>query len=61
MRENEEIKECIKELDACYDKLYERFCGGNICTECVLQYSYQDCMLNVLQDLIEALEERKKQ
>ena len=34
MCENKEIKECIRELDVCYDKLYKYFCEGKFCTEC---------------------------
>lgn len=57
MSENKEIKECIKELDACYDKLYKRFCEGKFCAECPLDEPYCDCLLSKLQDLIDALEE----
>lgn len=58
MSENKEIKECIKELDACYDKLYKRFCEGKFCTGCPLDEPYCDCLLSKLQDLIDALEEK---
>lgn len=44
MSENKEIKECIKELDACYDKLYKRFCEGKFCAECPLDVLYGECM-----------------
>lgn len=57
MSENKEIKECIKELDSCYDKLYKRFCEGKFCAECLLDEPYCDCLLSKLQDLIDALEE----
>lgn len=50
----ETIKECAKELGNCYDKLNKRFCEGKTCTGCALQYGVQDCVLNVLQDLIDA-------
>ena len=42
--ESKEIKECIKELDACYDKLYKRFCEGKFCAECPLDVLYGECM-----------------
>lgn len=65
MRENEEIKECIKELDACYDKfykcfdkLYKCFCEGKFCTECNLGVPYDGCVLCILQDSIEILKEK---
>lgn len=58
MRENEEIKECIKELDACYDKLYKCFCEGKFCTECPFDELYCDCLLGRLQDSIEILKEK---
>lgn len=58
MRENEEIKECIKELDDCYDKLYKYFCKGKFCTECNLGVPYDGCVLCILQDSIEILKEK---
>jgi hypothetical protein len=58
MSENKEIKECIKELDACYDKLCKRFCEGKFCAECPLDVLYGDCLLSKLQDLIDALGEK---
>lgn len=56
-KENKEIKECIKELDACCDKLYKRFCEGKFCTECNLGVPYDGCVLCILQDSIEILKE----
>lgn len=53
---NKEIDEFVKELGNCYDKLNKRFCEGKTCIGCVLQYG--DCVLNVLQDLIEELKEK---
>lgn len=58
MCESKEIKECIKELDACYDKLYKCFCEGKLCTECPLGDLYCDCLLSNLQDSIEILKEK---
>ena len=58
MRENEEIKECIKELDAYYDKLYKCFCKGKLCTECNLDVPYGGCGLSILHDSIEILKEK---
>ena len=58
MRENEEIKECIKELDACYDKAYKCFCEGKLCTECNLGVPYGGCVLRILEDSIEILKEK---
>ena len=58
MRENKEIKECIKELDACYDKAYKCFCEGKLCTECNLGVPYGGCVLCILQDSIEILKEK---
>lgn len=55
-----EIDEFVKELGNCYDKLNNRFCEGKTCIGCVLQYGSQDCVLNVLQDLIDALEEKQQ-
>lgn len=52
MSEKKEIKECIKELDACYDKLYKYFCEGKFCTECNLGVPYDGCVLCILQDSI---------
>lgn len=51
-------KECIKELDACYDKLYKCFCEGKLCTECNLGVPYNGCVLCILQDSIEILKEK---
>lgn len=59
MCESQEIKECIKELDACYDKLYKCFCGGKFCTECNLAVPYDSCVLCILQDSIEILKEKQ--
>lgn len=56
---NKEIDEFVKELGNCYDKLNKRFCEGETCTGCVLQYGVQDCVLNVLQDLIDAYEGKR--
>lgn len=58
MSENKEIKDCVKELGVCYDKLHKRFCEGKLCTECNLDEPYCDCLLTKLQDLIDALEEQ---
>ena len=58
MRENEEIKECIKELDACFGKLDKLFCEGKLCTECNLGVPYDGCVLCILQDSIEILKEK---
>lgn len=58
MCENKEIKECIKELDACYDKLYKCFCEGKFCGECHLEAPYCCCPLCILQDSIEILKEK---
>lgn len=58
MHENKEIKECIKELDACYDKLYKCFCEGKFCAECNLGVPYDGCVLCILQDSIEILKEK---
>lgn len=58
MSEKKEIKECIKELDACYDKLYKRYCEGKICIGCPI--GEQDCLLTTLEDLIDALEEKQQ-
>lgn len=56
MSENKEIKE----LDACYDKLYKRFCEGKFCAECPLDVLYGECMLCILQDSIEILKEKQQ-
>lgn len=56
MSEYKEIEEFVKELGNCYDKLNKRFCEGKTCIGCILQYGSQDCVLNVLQDLIDAYE-----
>lgn len=56
--ESKEIKECIKELDACYEKLYKCFCEGKFCTECNLGVPYDGCVLCILQDSIEILKEK---
>ena len=58
MCESQEIKECIKELDACYDKLYKCFCEGKFCDECNLGVQYDGCVLCILQDSIEILKEK---
>lgn len=58
MCESKEIKECIKELDACYDKLYKSFCEGKFCAECPLDVLYGECMLCILDDSIEILKEK---
>ena len=58
MCENKEIKECIRELDVCYDKLYKYFCGGKFCTECNLGVPYDGCVLCILKDSIEILKEK---
>lgn len=55
---SKEIKECIKELDVCYDKLYKCFCEGKFCTECNLGVPYNGCVLCILQDSIEILKEK---
>lgn len=60
MSEKKEIKECIKELDACYDKLYKYFCEGKFCTECPLDEPFGDCLLSKLRDSIERLEEKQQ-
>lgn len=57
-KENKEIKDCLKELDACYDKLYKCFCEGKFCTECNLGVPYDSCVLCILQDSIEILKEK---
>ena len=49
MSENKEIKDCVKELDSCYDKLYKYFCEGKLCTECPFGELYCDCLLSKLQ------------
>ena len=56
----EEIKECIKELDALYGKLYKCFCEGKFCTECNLCVPYGGCVLCILQDSIEILKEKQQ-
>lgn len=58
MCESKEIKECIKELDDCYDKFYKFFCEGKFCTECNLGAPYDGCVLCTLQDSIEILKEK---
>ena len=59
MRENEEIKECIKELDVCFGKLDKLFCEGKLCKECNLGVPYDGCVLCILQDSIEILNEER--
>ena len=54
-----EIDECVKELDGCYGKLYKRYCGVGACNECILAEGDDECVLNVLQDLINKLEEKQ--
>lgn len=54
-----EIDECVKELDGCYDKLYKRYCGVRYCDECILAEGDDECVLNILLDLIGALEEKQ--
>lgn len=54
-----EIDECVKELDGCYDKLYKRYCGVRDCDECILAEGDDECVLNILLDLIGALEEKQ--
>lgn len=58
MSEYKEIKDCVKELGSCYDKLHKRFCEGELCTGCPLDEPYCDCLLSKLQDLIDALVEK---
>lgn len=60
MSEKKEIKECIKELDACYDKLYKYFCEGKLCIGCPIGEPYCGCLLRNLEDLIDALEEKQQ-
>lgn len=55
-----EIDECLKELGACYDEFYKRFCEGKFCTECHLDEPFGDCLLITLGDLIDALEEKQQ-
>ena len=57
MSEYKEIDECVKELNGLYDKLYERFCEGKLCSECILDEPFCDCLLTKLRDLIDALED----
>lgn len=59
MSENKGIKDCVKELGVCYDKLHERFCEGNFCTECFLDEPFDDCLLLKLQDLIDEYERKQ--
>ena len=54
-----EIDECAKELNGCYDKLYKRYCRVSACNECVLVEGDDECVLNILQDLIDKLEEKQ--
>lgn len=61
MSENKEIKECIKELDACYDKAYKCFCEGKLCAECNLDVPYDGCVLYILRDSIEILKEKSEE
>lgn len=60
MSENEEIKECVKELGVCYDKLHKRFCEGELCTGCLLEEPYGGCLLAKFRDSIERLEEKQQ-
>lgn len=59
MSEYKEIDECVSELNDCYDKLHKCFCEGTLCTECVLDEPFEDCLLTKLQDLIDVLEEKR--
>lgn len=59
MSECKGIDECVKELNGLYDKLYKRYCGVRACNECILAEGDDECVLNILQDLINKLEEKQ--
>lgn len=58
MSESKEIKECVKELHFLSSKLHSRFCDGELCTDCKLDIKNDDCILNRLISVIDALEEK---
>lgn len=58
MSESKEVEKCVKELHFLADKLYSQFCDGELCTDCKLDIKNDDCILNRLISVINALEEK---
>ena len=55
MGEYKEIDERVKVFEELYDKLHDRFCEGEFCTECPLDEPFSDCLLITLGNLIDQL------
>lgn len=55
-----EIKECVKELGYCYNRLKKHICEGKLCIGCLLEEPYGGCLLSKLRDSIERLEEKQQ-
>lgn len=57
MCENKEIKDCVKELGVCYDKLHKCFCEGKLCTDTNIQKA-EDVIKNSVDYIFEKINER---
>lgn len=55
---SKELEKCVKELHFLSNKLHSRFCDGKLCTDCKLDIKNDDCILNRLISVIDALEEK---
>ena len=60
MGEYKEIDERVKVFEELYDKLHDRFCEGEFCTECPLDEPFSDCLLITLGNLIDQLQEKQQ-